>query len=64
MYKRGKDMQNMTDQELMEMSKLQANMKLDDKDKRRWVELHNATANLYFFKNGHIEDVPAEGWWY
>ena len=52
------------DEELKKMSKLHANLMLNDKNKARWVELHNATANLYFIKKGQIENVPPEGWWY
>lgn len=52
------------DDELKKMSKPHANLMLNDKNKARWVKLHNATANLYFIKKGQIEDVPPQGWWY
>ena len=54
----------MSDEELNAMSKDDANRVLNRKDKVKWVELHNATANLYFIKNDMIEDVPPAGWWY
>ena len=55
----------MTDEELKKMTKDEANEHLSLEDKRRWVKLHNTTANLYFLKKeGHIEDVPSQGWWY
>ena len=53
----------MTDEELRTMSKDDANKLFYESDKRRWVRLHNATANLYFVKNGRIEDVEPAGWW-
>ena len=37
---------------------------LSRSDMHRWVQLHNATANLYFVKTGKIEDVEPAGWWY
>ena len=54
----------MTDEQLKAMSKDDANKVLCRSDQRRWVRLHNATANLYFIKDGKIEDVPPAGWWY
>jgi hypothetical protein len=54
---------DMTDEELKAMSKDDANRLFYESDKRRWVRLHNATANLYFVKNGRIEDVEPAGWW-
>lgn len=54
----------MTDEELKAMSMDEANRRImDKKDQWRWVEIHNATANLYFIKKGKIEDVPVAGWW-
>lgn len=34
--------------------------------KRRWVEIHNCTANIFFlsYVDGLIHKVPPEGWWY
>ena len=59
-----KDSESMLDdEELKKMSKLHANLMLNKKNKARWVQLHNATANLYFIKDGRIEDVSPEGWW-
>ena len=54
----------MTDEQLKAMSKADANKLLSRSDMHRWVQLHNATANLYFIKNGQIEDVEPSGWWY
>lgn len=54
----------MTDEELKKMTKDKANEQLSLEDKRRWVKLHNATANLYFLKYELIEDVPPQGWYY
>lgn len=54
----------MTDEQLKAMSKADANKLLSRSDMRRWVRLHNATANLYFIKDGKIEDVEPAGWWY
>ncbi len=54
----------MTDEQLKAMSKADANKLLSRSDMRRWVRLQNATANLYFIKNGKIEDVEPAGWWY
>ena len=45
-----------------EMSLEEANQ-LPTMFKQRWVEVHNATANLYFIKNGKIEQVEPAGWW-
>lgn len=59
-----KTIMRMSDEELKAMSKDDANRVLNRKDKVKWVELHNATANLYFIKNDMIEDVPPAGWWY
>ena len=56
--------QPMTDEQLKAMSKADANASLSLSDMHRWVQLHNATANLYFVKNGKIEDVEPAGWWY
>lgn len=53
----------MTDEELKAMSKDDANKLFYESDRERWVRLHNATANLYFVKNGKIEDVEPAGWW-
>ena len=55
---------NMTDEQLKAMSKDEANNILCGSDQRRWVRLHNATANLYFIKDGKITDVNPAGWWY
>lgn len=54
----------MTVEQLKAMSKADANKLLCRSDMRRWVRLHNATANLYFIKDGKIEDVEPSGWWY
>lgn len=54
----------LNDEELKKMSKLHANVMLNDRNKARWVKLHNATANLYFIKEGKIQDAPSAGWWY
>ena len=54
----------MTDEQLKVMSKTDANASLSLSDMHRWVQLHNATANLYFIKDGKIEDVELAGWWY
>ena len=54
----------MTDEQLKAMSKADANASLILIDKHRWVQLHNETANLYFIKNGKIEDVEPAGWWH
>lgn len=54
----------MTDAQLKAMSKADANASLSLIDMHRWVRLHNATANLYFIKDGKIEDVDTAGWWY
>ena len=54
----------MTDEQLKAMSKFDANASLSRSDMHRWVQLHNATANLYFIKDGKIEDVEPSGWWY
>lgn len=54
----------MTDEQLKAMSKADANASLSRSDMHRWVQLHNATANCYFIKNGKIEDVEPAGWWY
>ena len=54
----------MTDEQLKAMSKADANALLSQSDMHRWVLLHNVTANLYFVKNGKIEDVEPAGWWY
>lgn len=54
----------MTDEQLKTMTKDEANKTLSCEDKARWVTLQNSTANLFFIKNGNIEDVPAAGWWY
>lgn len=54
---------NTVDERLKAMTKDEANKTLSYKDKTRWVELHNATANLYFIRNGNIEDVSPAGWW-
>lgn len=53
----------MTDEQLKAMSKDEANKTLSRSDMYRWVRLHNATANLYFVKDGKIEDVEPAGWW-
>lgn len=53
----------MTDEQLKAMSKADANASLSQSDMHRWVRLHNATANLYFVKNGKIVDVEPAGWW-
>ena len=60
----GKDFKTYTDEQLKAMSKADANASLSRSDMHRWVQLHNATANLYFVKNGKIEDVELAGWWY
>ena len=54
----------MTDEQLKAMSKDDANASLSRSDMHRWVQLHNATANCYFVKDGKIEDVEPAGWWY
>ena len=54
----------MTDEELKAMSKDDANRLLNVLNKRRWVDLHNETANLYFIKDCKIVDVEPSGWWY
>lgn len=54
----------MTDEELKKMPKPHANMTLNAREKRRWVEVHNYTGNFYFIKEGRIEDVPPCGWYY
>ena len=54
----------MTDGQLKAMSKADANKLLSRSDMYRWVELHNATANCYFVKDGKIEDVEPVGWWH
>ena len=59
-----KNNEAMTDEQLKAMSKADANKLLSRSDMHRWVQLHNATANLYFIKNGQIEDVEPSGWWY
>jgi len=59
-----KNNESMTDEQLKAMSKADANASLSRSDMHRWVQLHNATANLYFIKNGKIEDVEPSGWWY
>lgn len=51
----------MTDEQLKAMSKDEANKTLIRSDMYRWVRLHNATANLYFVKDGKIEDVEPAG---
>lgn len=56
--------EQMTDEVLNKMERLHANMTLNAAEKRRWVELHNRCANLYFIKKGQIEEVPPCGWWY
>ena len=53
-----------TDPQLKAMPKDEANKTLSRSDMHRWVQLHNATANLYFVKDGKIEDVEPSGWWY
>lgn len=54
----------MNDEQLKAMSKADANKLLCRSDMRMWVRLHNATANLYFIKDGKIEDVDPSGLWY
>lgn len=54
----------MTVEQLRQMPKDMANRLLNLEQKRKWVFVHNDTANCYFVKNGKIEDVPPEGWWY
>lgn len=54
----------MTDEQLKAMPKDDANKLLCMEDQRRWVQLHNATANLYFINDGKIADVDPSGWWY
>lgn len=54
----------MTDEELKAMSKDDANRLLNVLNKRRWVDLHNETANIYFIKGCKIVDVEPSGWWY
>lgn len=49
---------------LIELSKDEANKCLSLSDKYIWVNLKNITANLYFVKDGLIEDVEPAGWWY
>ena len=53
-----------TDQQLKAMPKDEANKTLSRSDMHRWVRLHSATANLYFIKDGKIENVEPSGWWY
>ena len=52
-----------TDNELEAMSKDEANKSLCWRDKERWADLHNKTANLYCVRNNEIVDVPPAGWW-
>ena len=54
----------MTEEQLKAMPKDEANKVLSRSDMDRWVQLHNATANLYFIKDGKIGDVEPAGWWY
>ena len=54
----------MADEELKAMSKDDANKLLGGRDLYRWVELHNATANCYFIRDGKIKDVDPAGWWH
>ena len=54
----------MTDEQLKSMSKDEANKLLSRSDMHRWVQLHNATANVYFVKDDKIEVVDPSGWWY
>lgn len=49
---------------LIELSKDEANRFLSLSDKYVWVNLHNLTANLYYVKDGIIQDVEPSGWWY
>ena len=50
---------------ITELSMDEANMQLSSADKRRWCEIKNATANLYYLnQKGIIEMVPPAGWWY
>ena len=56
-------MSDISVEELKSMSKDDANKHLSTIDKLRWVELHNATANLYCLRKDKIEDVPVAGWW-
>ena len=51
------------DNELEAMSKDEANKSLCWRDKERWADLHNKTANLYCVRNNEIVDVPPAGWW-
>lgn len=55
---------NMSNEELFNMSKEEANLKLSSSDKYLWVQLHNVTANNYFIKNNQIVNVEPAGWWY
>ena len=50
----------MTDEQLKAMSKADANKLLCRSDMRRWVRLHNATANLYL-QEEHFETPDKRG---
>ena len=53
-----------TMESISELSMDEAN-KLCHKDKRRWCEEMNRTANLYFINpKGMIQRVEPSGWWY
>lgn len=54
------------DKELKAMSFKKARLDLESmEDKRRWIAIHNATANLYSLSmNGIITEMPPQGWWY
>lgn len=49
---------------MKDLSMEEANQHLSPLDRRRWVEEHNQTANLFFIKDGYIKKVPPSGWWY
>lgn len=40
-----------------------ANRILSKEGKERWCRVHNATANLYYVKDGEIKEVEHSGWW-
>lgn len=54
-----------TETDYKDMSVDEANNLDTIREKREWVNIHNATANLYFIDtNGKIKMVEPSGWWY
>lgn len=45
----------MTDEQLIAMTKDEANKTLSYEDKVRWAELQNSKANIYFIKHGILK---------